>query len=133
MVIVAPRLLKFLAWFMGFSKTARGMAVCGIFFIARSKEDLLPWLITHETIHVKQQRDLLIVGSYLLHFIEILIGYFILHLSWEETYRWCSNEQEAYRNQNDPHYLKNRKIFAQFKYLTDKRKFSHKDGVITYL
>ncbi len=133
MIIIAPRLLKFLAWFMGFSQTARGLAFGGIFFIARSKEDLVPWLITHETIHLKQQRDLLAVGALLLHVIETLIAIFILRLSWHEAYLWCSHEQEAYRNQNDPEYLKNRKPFSQFRYLFDKKKFSHQDGVVTYL
>jgi len=133
MIIVAPRTLSFLVWFMGFSKTARGMAVGGIFFIARSKEDLVPWLITHETIHLKQQQNLLIIGSLLLHFIETFIAYFVLRLSWDEAYQWCSHEQEAYRNQNNPDYLKNRKPFSQFKYLFDKKKFTHKDGVVTYL
>jgi hypothetical protein len=133
MIIVAPRLLKFLAWFMGFSKTARGMAIGGLFFIARSKEDLKPWLITHETIHLKQQRDLLVVGSLLLHIAETFIAIVILRLSWYEAYRWLSCEQEAYRNQNDPDYPKNRKPFAQFKYLFNKKKFLHKDGVVTYL
>lgn len=132
MIIIAPRLLKFLAWFMGFSKTARGMAVLGIFFIARSKEDLQPWLITHETIHLKQQRDLLVIGSIILHIVETLIALVVYRMTWHDAYLWCSHEQEAYRNQNDPDYLKNRKLFSQFKYLFNKRKFFHKDGVVTY-
>lgn len=118
---------------MGFSKTARGMAVGGIFFLARSKEDLVPWLITHETIHLKQQRDLLVIGSLFLHIVETFIALTVYRLSWYESYLWCSHEQEAYRNQNDPDYLKNRKIFSQFKYLFNKKKFTHKHGVVTYL
>lgn len=132
MIIVSPRLLSFIAWFMGFSKTARGMAVGGIFLIVRSKEELVPWLITHETIHLKQQRDLLIVGAFLLNIIETFIAVFILRLAWYEAYHWTSHEQEAYRNQNDPDYLKNRKPFSQFYYLMNKRKFTHKDGAVTY-
>ena len=132
MIIIAPRLLKFLAWFMGFSKTARGMAVLGIFFIARSKEDLQPWLITHETIHLKQQRDLLVIGSIISHIVETLIALVVYRMTWHDAYLWCSHEQEAYRNQNDPDYLKNRKLFSQFEYLFNKRKFFHKDGVVTY-
>ena len=133
MIIVAPRLLAFLAWFMGFSKTTRGMAFFGLFIIARSKEDLDPWLIMHETIHLKQQRDLLIIGAILLHIVDTLYGLLVLRLSWYETYLWTSHEQEAYRNQNDSEYLKQRKMFAQFRYLRHKKKFTHTDGVITYL
>ena len=122
-----------MAWFMGFSKTARGMAFLGLFFIARSKEDLQPWLITHETIHLKQQRDLLVIGSILFHIVETFIALVVYRLTWYEAYLWCSHEQEAYRNQNDPDYLKNRKPFSQFKYLFHKKKFTHKDGVVTYM
>ena len=133
MVIVSPRLLSFLGWFMGFSKTAKGMAVGGVFLIVRSEDYLQPWLLNHERIHMRQQRELLIIGAIILHIIETFIAFFILRLPWKDSYHWISCEQEAYRNQNNLDYLKHRKPFAQFHYLFDKRKFSHHEGVVTYV
>jgi len=133
MVIIAPRLLKFFASFVGFPNTARGMGFCALFVIVRSKEEAVPWLITHETIHLKQQRNLLIIGVIFLDIVETLFALIVLRKTWYGAYLWRSSEQEAYLNQNDSNYLKNRKPFAQFTYLFHKKKFSHKDGVITYL
>lgn len=132
MVIVSRRLVIFFAWFSGFSKTAKAVTVFPFIFV-RSKDELIPWLVTHEKIHIRQQMELLFIGAVFMHFFEVLYGFLVLRMSWYETYLWCSTEQEAYRNQNDVDYLKNRRIFAQFYYVCNKRKFTHKDGVVTYL
>ncbi len=132
MVIISPRLCTFFAWFSGFSKTARAVTVFPFIFV-RANKDVIPWVINHERIHLRQQLELLIIGTIILHVFEVLYALLFLRLRWYEAYLWSSTEQEAYRNQNNLDYLKQRKIFHQFKYLFNKRKFVHKDGVITYL
>lgn len=132
MIIISAWWCTFFGLFGGFPKTARGVTVFPFIFL-RSKEEMIPWLINHEKIHIRQQFELLFFGAILLHGAEMLYALLILRLSWYQSYLWCSIEQEAYRNQNDSDYLKNRKMFAQFKYLRNKKKFTHKDGVVTYL
>ncbi len=132
MVIISARLCAFIAWFSGFSKTARAVTVFPFIFV-RSTEDAIPWVINHERIHIRQQLELLLVGALLLQIIEIVYSMLVRKLTWYEAYLWSSIEQEAYRNQNNLDYLKHRKIFSQLKYLFNKRKFVHKDGLITYL
>ena len=132
MVIISARLCAFFAWFSGFSKTARAVTVFPFIFI-RSKEDAIPWVVNHERIHIKQQLELLLVGALLLQIIEFLYSLLVRKLTWYEAYLWSSTEQEAYRNQNNLNYLKNRKLFAQLGYLFNKKKFSHKNGIITFL
>lgn len=59
----------------------------------------------HEEIHGAQQKELLIVFFYLIYFVEWIF----------KGYRGISFEKEAYQNQNNPNYLKTRKIFAQWR------------------
>lgn len=132
MIFIAPRLLSFLAWFKGHSKTAIAITVFPFIFV-RSKEDVSSWLIMHERIHIQQQMELMLVGALVLYILETFYAKFILRLSSYEAYLYFSLEQEAYRNQNDPNYLKNRKLFTVLRYVMDKKKFLHKDGVVTYL
>ena len=132
MVIISARLCAFFAWFSGFSKTARAVTVFSFIFV-RSTEDAIPWVINHERIHIKQQLELLLVGALLLQIIEIIYSLLVRKLTWYEAYLWSSIELEAYRNQNNFDYLKGRRMFSQFKFLFQKRKFTHKDGAVTYL
>ena len=62
--------------------------------------------IRHESIHTKQMREMLYVPFYVWYGIEWVIRYF----AW-------SFEKEAYGNEHDTEYLKNRKPYAWFKYL----------------
>ena len=131
MVIISARLCYFFAVFSGFPSEAKAVTLFPFIFI-RSKEDLVPWLITHEQIHIRQQLELLLLGAVLLHMVEMIYSVLILRLSWYESYLWSSTEQEAYRNQNNIEYLKQRKPFTQLYYVLHKKKFSHYNGVVTY-
>lgn len=132
MIIISRRLVFFFTYFSGFSKTARAVTVFPFIFV-RSNEEIVPWIINHERIHIRQQLELLFIGTMLLHIVEILYSLVVLRLPWYQAYLWSSVEQEAFLNQNNLDYLKNRKPFTQLWYLKNKRKFSHQDGVVTYL
>ena len=84
------------------------------------KEDALKSdevLINHERIHLKQQRELLILPFYLWYVSEWLFRT-VLYLDSYRAYQNISFEREAYANEKDMEYLSNRKIFGFTEYLT---------------
>jgi hypothetical protein len=64
-------------------------------------------LINHERIHLRQQRELLIIPFFIWYFIEFK----------RKGYWNISFEKEAYANENNLTYLKKRSIFAFRRYL----------------
>lgn len=73
-------------------------------------------LINHERIHLKQQRELLILPFYFLYICEWLLRT-LLYLDSYRAYRNISFEREAYANEGDMQYLSNRKSFGFLDYL----------------
>ncbi|MFD0989051.1 hypothetical protein ACFQ1R_03005 [Mariniflexile jejuense] len=78
------------------------------------KEDTV--LINHESIHLKQQVELLIVPFYLWYCIEFFIR-LLQFKKWQLAYRNISFEREAYANERNLDYLKHRKLWSFLKYL----------------
>ncbi|MCG2459804.1 hypothetical protein K8352_03515 [Flavobacteriaceae bacterium F89] len=78
------------------------------------REDAI--LINHERIHLKQQRELLIVPFYLLYMMEWALRYLYYNDSYK-AYRNISFEREAYGNENDLNYLEERRPFNFIKYI----------------
>lgn len=72
--------------------------------------------MTHEFIHIKQWRELLYVGFLLWYVLEWLVR-LIQYRNFDNAYRNISFEREAYANQDDLSYLKNRKRFDFAKYI----------------
>ena len=64
-------------------------------------------LRNHERIHLRQQLELLIIPFYIWYLIEF----------YKKGYMNISFEKEAYANENNMNYLKNRKMFNFRKYL----------------
>lgn len=88
-----------------------------LFGILFTKSDYLsPITINHERIHTKQMLELLIVGYYLWYIIEYIIVRFC-HRKQNDAYHDISFEEEAHNNDNNLHYLDNRKHFAWRKYV----------------
>lgn len=73
-------------------------------------------LINHEKIHLKQQLELLIVPFYLIYITEWLIRS-LFYLSFYRGYQNISFEQEAYANEHNLNYSKERRPFSFMKYL----------------
>ena len=73
-------------------------------------------LIRHETIHFKQQLELLIIPFYILYISEFIIR-FIIHRNFKKAYKKISFEQEANNNEEDFSYLEKRKPYSWVKYL----------------
>lgn len=70
--------------------------------------------LNHEKIHARQQLELLIILFYLIYLIEQLVR-LIITGNLHKAYRDISFEKEAYANESNLDYLKNRKWFAQWK------------------
>ena len=71
---------------------------------------------THEVIHLHQQRELLLIGFYLLYVAFWVWGALRLR-SFHAAYRAIPFEQEAYANDADPTYPLERKAFSWVKFL----------------
>jgi|TARA_R110000744_G_scaffold47478_3_gene104524 beta-lactamase regulating signal transducer with metallopeptidase domain len=68
--------------------------------------------INHESIHIKQQEELLIIPFYVLYVLEWFIKLFFYG---KQSYYNISFEREAYSNEHDKDYLKNRKRYRWIK------------------
>lgn len=109
----------------------------GILF-AKPKAKLDELTVNHESVHSKQFKEvtlslatpvlllsyyvswwwiaLIPFTFYLWYVIEFLIRWTVTS-NWDESYRNISFEREAYENDEDLDYLKNRKLFAFIKYI----------------
>ncbi len=121
--IVSPKLTWVCGLWGGAPKLARAAAFFP-FIIFRAEGEKVPWVINHERIHFRQQLETAFVGLIMWSIIETLYALIVLRKSLKEAYLWRSSEQEAYRNQQDFQYLDNRHVWAQFKYVKDKRVFN---------
>tara|TARA_R100001509_G_scaffold143548_1_gene99381 strand:+ start:11343 stop:11699 length:357 start_codon:yes stop_codon:yes gene_type:complete len=77
---------------------------------------LQPQTRRHETIHFQQQLELLFLGFFLLYVVFWLRA-LVKTKSGSEAYRVIPFEIEAYSNESNEEYLRNRKRFAWIKYL----------------
>jgi hypothetical protein len=106
MIIVSDRFLRVLTFFLGGGELPAAMAFFP-FVIINSQVEPSPILINHERIHLRQQLEMLILPFYIWY----LIAYY------RKGYLNVSFEKEAYSNDKDLNYLKNRRIFEFRKYL----------------
>ena len=78
------------------------------------KEDAI--LMNHERIHLRQQQELLVVPFYILYTLEWAFKSFV-YLNTCKAYKNISFEREAYENEKNLDYIKNRGLFRFIKYL----------------
>ena len=92
----------------------------GILFVRNDiKRELNDVDINHESIHSEQIKELLFIPYYIWYVIEWFIKIFY-YFSFKKAYRNISFEREAYLNEENLHYLNNRKHYAWFKYIIQK-------------
>jgi hypothetical protein len=106
-IVINPKLLAFLT--LGF---ASGLTLWP-FIILQKHDDRI---IRHESIHIKQQEEMLVIFFYFWYVMEWLIRKIKFKTSIS-SYKHLSFEQEAYANQNDLQYLNNRKKYSWIKYI----------------
>lgn len=97
-------------------KGFRGLTVFPLVFLksADSKSNLV--LLNHEKIHLRQQLEFLILPFFVWYFLEFLY-LLIKYKERNSAYRNISFEREAYANEKDLHYIKQRSFWRFLKYL----------------
>ncbi|RZK79856.1 MAG: hypothetical protein EOO85_02515 [Pedobacter sp.] len=93
---------------------AQAMALYPFMLFKNSKLKLDNRLIRHEQIHFKQQLELLIVFFYILYLLNYLIN-LVRFRKHDKAYFQICFEKEAYQNDHDLEYMKNRKLFSWIK------------------
>ena len=83
----------------------------GVIFARKEYKPLPSRVLNHENIHNAQMKELLFVGFCLLYVIDWIILLF-KRKNAKEAYRNIRFEKEAYANDNDLHYIKNRKKYS---------------------
>ena len=108
-VIVSPIICKLFSVFID-------VGAITLFPFIISREKMSDVTLNHEKIHIKQQAELLIIGFYALY-----ISYWCIALAkglrGDEAYHAIPFEIEAYAEQDNEHYLTERKRFAWTAYL----------------
>ena len=69
-------------------------------------------LINHERIHTRQMQEMLFIFFYLWYGVEWLIRWIGCGFQSKVAYKNISFEREAYQNENNMDYLKNRRLFS---------------------
>jgi hypothetical protein len=72
--------------------------------------------IRHESIHIKQQKEMLVIFFFLWYFVEWLIR-LIQYRNAMTAYKNISFEREAYCHQAEAGYLEARKPYSFIKYI----------------
>ena len=105
------------------------MNICGFLFVNEKNvthydDEDFQRMVRHESIHSAQIFEMLIIFFYIWYCIEWFIKLFKYGDSDEDgrgdAYHNISFEREAYDNQDNLDYLKNRKRFSWWYYLTHK-------------
>lgn len=107
-IVVSPRFTKLMS-------VVIDVYAITIFPFIISKEKMNETTLNHETIHIEQQKELLVLGFYPLYFFYYLLGY-IRYKDKQQAYYRIPFEQEAYENDQDLDYLKDRKAYSWRKF-----------------
>jgi hypothetical protein len=97
-------------------KGYRGLTAFPFVFVKykKDKENLV--FLNHERIHIRQQLELLVIPFFVLYFLEFLLR-LIQYKSIYLAYRNISFEREAYTNEKDLNYIKQRSFWKFLKYV----------------
>jgi hypothetical protein len=97
-------------------KGFRGLTLYPFVFLKDKADKGNVVLLNHERIHIRQQIELLVVPFYVWYSLE----YFIRLIQFRDrnlAYRNISFEREAYQNEKNLHYLKQRSFWRFMNYL----------------
>jgi len=88
-----------------------GMALFPFILVKKAAFKHDPVLIRHETIHLKQAAELLVLPFYVLYLLHYLLNR-LRYKTHHEAYMHIVFEQEAYRHEHDAGYLETRRFWA---------------------
>ena len=104
-IIQNSRIPSMLSWFINI-----GAITIYPFIISKGEMDITT--INHEMIHIKQQKELFVVGFYPLYAMFWVVNLLWHRMSAADAYRMIPFEIEAYGNQENLNYLSSRPKFA---------------------
>ena len=94
----------------------KGFVAINLFGVVFARKEYRKYVdsttLNHEAIHTAQMKDLWYIGFYICYFLEWIYRLIFHPYS---AYHGLSFEQEAYLNQKDMSYLRNRKPFAMWR------------------
>lgn len=96
-------------------KGFRGLTLYPFVFLADKNDKINATFINHEKIHIRQQIELLIIPFYIWYFLEFLFRW-IQFKDKKQAYFNISFEREAYANEKNILYLKQRSFWRFLKY-----------------
>lgn len=99
--------------------TYNGMALWPFILLKEERFKYIPRLINHERIHLRQQVELLVVPFYIAYLLNYLLN-LIIYRNHDLAYRNIIFEREAYANEENLDYLKQRPWYSWFKYLSSR-------------
>lgn len=97
-------------------KGFRGLTFFPFVFLADKDDKLNSVFLNHEKIHLRQQLEMLILPFYLWYILEYLLR-LIQYKDRKKAYYNISFEREAYANEKDLNYLKNRPFWFFLKFI----------------
>ena len=97
-------------------KGYRGMAVFPFVLMKYDFDKTNGVFVNHEKIHLRQQLELLIIPFFIWYVFEFLFR-LIQYKNKDLAYRNISFEREAYSNEKNLNYLKNRSFFQFLNYI----------------
>lgn len=92
-----------------------GMALWPFVIVRSSESKKNPIFLNHERIHLRQQIELLVLPFFLWYALEFLFRW-MQYKNRYQAYRNILFEREAYTNEKDLHYLKQRSFWNFLKY-----------------
>ena len=107
-IIKNSKLPEMLSWFMNVG----GITLFPFIFIKGEGNDQL---IRHESIHIKQYAETLVLGFLLVYLWDFVHG-LLKYRNYDDAYRSIRFEREAYSFSADPNYLEYRELYAWRKY-----------------
>lgn len=96
-------------------KGFKAMNLFGVLFVRKdANSQMTKTDINHESIHSEQYKEMLWIPFLIWYLIEWVIKCFV-YRDTKKAYLNISFEREAYQNQHDFEYIKNRKKYSWFK------------------
>lgn len=109
-IIESPVFCDLVSWFI----TVEAITLWP-FIICRDKSRTI--MLNHESIHIKQQTELLVVGFWVLYLLNWIWNLFYYRFNLYDAYSNIIFEKEAYAKESDLDYLKSRKHFIWISYI----------------
>jgi hypothetical protein len=98
---------------------AAGMALFPFILVKTHGLKLNKTVINHENIHLRQQLELLLIPFYILYLLNYVLN-LLYYMHHDKAYRNIVFEREAYTNERDLSYLKQRRFCSWIRFFAGR-------------